>query len=110
MAHFVEHSFFLGSRKFPYPNQLFRLILPHDGYTNAYTGGLQTMYTISTSLEIFALALEMLGDGVGFPLLPKDLVAKEIDALDAEYSLRIDDIPKYNQLLASLAKENHPLR
>lgn len=45
------------------------------------------MYTISTSLEIYALALEMLGDGIGYPLLPKDLVAKEINALDAEYNL-----------------------
>ncbi|OXA58409.1 Nardilysin [Folsomia candida] len=134
MAHFIEHCFFLGSKKFPYPNQLFRLTLPHDGYTNAYTSGDTTVYTVSTSLEIFSLALEMLSDGVGYPLLPRDLVAKEMDALDSEFSLRQDDMPKvfqiifvinilflknndhysllqkYNQLLASLAKEGHPLR
>jgi hypothetical protein len=39
MAHFCEHASFLGSKKFPSPNQLFRLIDPYDGYCNAYTDG-----------------------------------------------------------------------
>ncbi len=87
LAHFCEHAVFLGSNKFPEPNQLFKLVLPYNGYVNAYTSGMMTTFTVSSSYKLFPLAVEILGDMVGFPLFPNTLVAAELEALDSEYSL-----------------------
>jgi secreted Zn-dependent insulinase-like peptidase len=70
----------------------------------------KTVFEVATSSEIFGVALEMLADMIGFPTLRNDLVIKEVEAVDSEFSLRQDDMPKYFQLLGSLAKEGHPLR
>lgn len=87
LAHFCEHAVFLGSNKFPEPNQLFKLVLPYNGYVNAYTSGMMTTFTVSSSYKLFPLAVEILADMVGFPLFPNTLVAAELEALDSEYSL-----------------------
>ncbi|CAL8072021.1 unnamed protein product [Orchesella dallaii] len=100
----------IGSNKFPEPNQLFKLVLPYEGYVNAYTSGMMTTFVTSASFRLFPLAVEILGDMVGFPLFPNSLVAAELEALDSEYSLRQDDTPRYFQLVGSLAKNGHVMR
>lgn len=110
LAHFCEHAVFLGSSKFPEPNQLFKLILPYNGYVNAYTSGMMTTFAVSSSHLLFPLAVDILADMVGFPLFPNSLVAAEMEAVDSEYSLRQDDTPKYFQLIASLSKKGHVMR
>lgn len=110
LAHFCEHAVFLGSSKFPEPNQLFKLVLPYSGFVNAYTSGMMTSFMVASTYQLFPLAVEMLGDMVGFPSFPNALVAAELEALDSEYSLRQDDMPKYFQLIGSLAKKGHVMR
>ncbi|CAL8144834.1 unnamed protein product [Orchesella dallaii] len=110
LAHFCEHCVFLGSRFFPEPDMLSRLVSPFGGFANAYTSGMMTTFYTSTPPMLFPLAVEILGDMIGFPLFPLELVTAELEALDSEYSFRHDDEPEYFQLLASLAKDGHAMK
>ncbi|ODM95498.1 Nardilysin [Orchesella cincta] len=110
LAHFCEHCLFLGSKNFPEPDMLSKLVTPFEGFANAFTGGMMTGFYTSTPPMIFPLAVEMLGDMVGFPLFPIDLVTAELEALDSEYSMKGDDQLEYFQLLGSLAKDGHAFK
>ena len=44
IAHFLEHMLFMGSKKFPSPNEYMEFIQQNGGETNAFTAAEQTTY------------------------------------------------------------------
>jgi len=38
LAHFLEHMLFLGSKKFPVPDEYRNFLSQNSGFSNAYTG------------------------------------------------------------------------
>ncbi|KTT51484.1 pyrroloquinoline quinone biosynthesis protein PqqF [Pseudomonas oryzihabitans] len=85
LAHFLEHLFFLGSRRYPATDSLMPLVQRLGGELNASTRETTTDF-------FFALAPDHLGDGLArlldmlaAPLLATDAQRREREVLHAEF-------------------------
>jgi len=83
LAHFLEHMLFLGSEK--YPNvEFMESINKNGGITNASTGDTDTTYYFSINCDKFINNLNMMADFFVKPLLKKENVDKERNAVNSE--------------------------
>lgn len=109
-AHFLEHMVFMGSEKYPEVNSLDDYISKHGGETNAWTDNEKTCFYFDVERKYFMKALDKFAHFFAGPLLLKDWVDKEIEAVDSEYQERLPcDLTRIEQLLYSTAKPGHPM-
>ena len=87
IAHFLEHMLFMGSKKYPQPNEYMQFIQENGGDTNAFTAAEQTTYLFSINSAQFAPALDRLSSSVKDPLFDPTMVGKEINAVNSEWLL-----------------------
>ena len=87
IAHFLEHMLFMGSKKFPEPNEYMQFIQENGGDTNAFTAAEQTTYLFSINSSKFEPALDRLSSSVKDPLFEPSMVGKEINAVNSEWLL-----------------------
>lgn len=87
IAHFLEHMLFMGSKKFPSPNEYMEFIQQNGGETNAFTAAEQTTYLFSINSSKFEPALDRLSASIKDPLFEPSMVGKEINAVNSEWLL-----------------------
>ena len=77
MAHFLEHMLFLGTQKYPGPNDYSSFITCHGGNYNAYTAFEHTNYFFDIETSYFADALDRFSQFFIEPLFSEQFVDKE---------------------------------
>lgn len=106
LAHFLEHSLFLGSRAFPEVDAFAAYVHGHGGRYNARTLGLQTLYYLEMPACELGPALLRLVDLLARPLLTDTRLHAEREVLEAEYRARCADGDC--QLQGAIAGQLHP--
>jgi insulysin len=108
IAHFLEHMLFNGTEQFPGENEFSSYISKHNGYHNAYTTHDHTCYHFTVAEDGLLHALKNFGDFFVAPLLKKDCVDREKDAVHSEHMKNVnDDSWRAHELLRVAANGNH---
>ena len=89
LAHFLEHMLSKGSERHPEEEKLSKLCKSRTGYSNAYTSEDHTNYYFSIENSSFFEALDIFSAFFEKPLFSKDLVEREIHAVDSEHNKNI---------------------
>ena len=100
MAHFLEHMIFMGSEKYDDESAYSNHIAENGGYANAFTNLESTNYYFDISYDGLKLALDMMAHNFKSPLLNKDSIEREINAIESEYKMNaVDDSVRMLQIL-----------
>lgn len=111
LAHFLEHMLFMGSEKYPKENSFDSFLNKHGGSDNAYTECERTVFKMEVHQKHFAHALDIFANFFIAPLMRKESMERELQAIDSEFQLNLpSDSCRLQQLLGSLACEGHPMR
>lgn len=89
LAHFLEHMLFLGTQKYPQPEDYQAFISQHGGNHNAYTSSDHTNYFFDINSEQLEPALDRFSQFFIAPLFNADYVDRERNAVHSEYKLKI---------------------
>jgi nardilysin len=110
LAHFLEHMIFMGSEKYPDENAFNSLISSNGGYSNAYTENEVTNYQFKINHNELKLALDMKAHLLCKPLLKKDAMLREIQAVDSEFegNFSYDNVRAELILSESIQDKKHP--
>jgi insulysin len=108
IAHFLEHMLFNGTKKYPDEKMFSSYISQNNGMQNAYTSHDHTCYFFTIAQEGLNQGLEMFGDFFVAPLLNKDCVDREKEAVDSEHKKNInDDNWRRQELLRVASHDKH---
>ncbi|MGV0035063.1 MAG: insulinase family protein [Candidatus Azotimanducaceae bacterium WSBS_2022_MAG_OTU7] len=91
LAHFLEHMLFIGTEKYPEPDGYFSFVQTHGGSSNAYTATDHTNYFFDIQPEAFHEGLDRFAQFFISPLLQKEYVDREKNAVNSEYQLQMKD-------------------
>jgi insulysin len=110
MAHFLEHMVFMGSSKYPNQNNFMQSVFKSGGITNAMTGDTHTSYYFTIETDKYMKNLDMLAYFFIDPLLRKDNIEKEVNAVNAESIKNTsDDNWIFQEMIKKTLNENHPI-
>ncbi|XP_063074954.1 nardilysin [Engraulis encrasicolus] len=110
LAHFLEHMVFMGSEKYPSENGFDAFLKKHGGSDNASTDCERTIFQFDVQRKHFKEALDRWAQFFICPLMIKDAIEREVEAVDSEYQLaKPSDSHRKEMLFGSLAKPNHPM-
>ncbi|XP_007427608.1 nardilysin-like [Python bivittatus] len=111
LAHFLEHMVFMGSQKYPDENGFDTFLKKHGGSDNASTDTERTIFQFDIQKKYFKEALDRWAQFFIHPLMIKDAIDREVEAVDSEYQIaRPSDANRRELLLGGLAKPGHPMR
>lgn len=109
MAHFLEHMLFLGTDKYPDSGEYHAFINQHGGSNNAWTGTEHTNFFFTINADVFADSLDRFSQFFIAPKFDLDLVDRERQAIESEFSLKLkDDIRRTYQVLKETVNPLHP--
>jgi secreted Zn-dependent insulinase-like peptidase len=91
LAHFLEHMLFLGTDKYPDPDEYQRFISANGGSHNAYTAGDHTNYFFDIQPDALEETLDRFARFFVAPRLDPAYVEREKNAVNSEYQLYLDD-------------------
>jgi len=91
LAHFLEHMLFMGTKKYPEEAFYRKFLKENGGSSNAGTSAEYTQYYFDVSENAFPKALDIFSQFFKEPLLSKDGIAREMNAVDSEYRMRLSD-------------------
>ncbi|OCT82739.1 nardilysin [Xenopus laevis] len=110
MAHFLEHMVFMGSEKYPDENGFEVFLKKYGGSTNASTDSERTIFQFDVQRKHFKEGLDRWAQFFTVPLMVRDAVEREVEAVDSEYQIgRPSDTNRRQMLFASLANSGHPM-
>ncbi|KAH0617498.1 hypothetical protein JD844_015829 [Phrynosoma platyrhinos] len=110
LAHFLEHMVFMGSQKYPDENGFDTFLKKHGGSDNASTDTERTVFQFDIQKKYFREALDRWAQFFIHPLMIKDAIQREVEAVDSEYQIaRPSDANRRELLIGSLAKPGHPM-
>ena len=110
LAHFLEHMLFIGTEKYPEPDGYFSHIRSNGGSSNAYTASEVTNYFFDVKPEAFREGLDRFGHFFIAPLLQKEYVEREKNAVHSEYQLQIkEDGWRGHVVVKQAMNSEHPL-
>lgn len=89
LAHFLEHMLFLGTEKYPEPDEYGEFISRHGGRHNAYTAPDHTNYFFEIAAGQLEGGLDRFAQFFVAPLFDADYVAREVNAVHSEYMLQM---------------------
>jgi len=111
LAHFLEHMLFLGTQKFPNPDEYQKFISDHGGSHNAFTSQEHTNYFFDINADNFEPALERFSAQFITPLFNEEYVDREVNAVHSEYSSKIkDDGRRFFSALKAILANDHPYK
>uniref|UniRef100_A0A8C3BE51 Nardilysin n=1 Tax=Cairina moschata TaxID=8855 RepID=A0A8C3BE51_CAIMO len=111
LAHFLEHMVFLGSLKYPDENGFDVFLKKHGGSENASTDSERTVFHFDIWQQYFKAALDRWAQFFINPLMIRDAIDCEVEAVDNEYQLaKPCDTNRWELLLGSLARPGYPMR
>lgn len=88
LAHFLEHMLFLGTEKYPNPDEYSEFMSRHSGMHNAYTADDHTNYMFEINNNALPEALDRFADFFKAPLFTPEYVEKEVNAVNSEWSMQ----------------------
>lgn len=88
LAHYLEHMLFLGTEKYPDPDEYGEYMSRHGGMHNAYTADDHTNYMFQINNDRLDEALDRFSDFFKAPIFDPEYSEKEINAVDSEWSMR----------------------
>lgn len=88
LAHYLEHMLFLGTEKYPDPDEYGDFMSRHGGTHNAYTADDHTNYMFEINNGRLDEALDRFADFFKSPQFYPDYSEKEIKAVNSEWSMR----------------------
>jgi secreted Zn-dependent insulinase-like peptidase len=91
LAHFLEHMLFLGTEKYPAPDEYADFIARNGGNRNAYTALDHTNYFFSISADQLYEGLDRFAQFFVAPLFTAEYVDREKNAVNSEYQLQLRD-------------------
>ena len=91
LAHFLEHMLFLGTEKYPDAAEYKQFISTHGGSNNAFTSYDHTNYFFDINPPQFEQALDRFAQFFIAPLFNEELVTRERQAVQSEYSLNLQN-------------------
>lgn len=104
LAHFLEHMLFMGSEKYPRPTDYSEYITNNGGYCNAFTDFDHTNYMFNISNDGFEKVLDMFSQFFICPLMDKDSVEKERNAVNSENEKNLqNDYWRFYQILCNFS-------
>ncbi|XP_049596638.1 nardilysin isoform X1 [Syngnathus scovelli] len=110
LAHFLEHMVFMGSEKYPSENGFDAFLKKHGGSDNASTDCERTVFQFDVQRRSFKEALDRWAQFFICPLMIRDAIDREVEAVDSEYQLaKPSDSHRKEMLFGSLAKLGHPM-
>lgn len=110
LAHFLEHMVFMGSKKYPSENGFDAFLKKHGGSDNASTDCERTIFQFDVQRKSFKEALDRWAQFFICPLMIRDAIDREVEAVDSEYQLAKPlDSHRKEMLFGSLAKPGHPM-
>jgi len=110
VAHFLEHMFFKGSKKYPDPFTLTSTIEQLGGIWNAFTSKDYTGYFIKATSEHFNVVIDVLSDVLLHPLFKEEEIEKEKGVIVEEINM-YEDMPQslVGDLYENLLYKGNPL-
>tara|TARA_B110000208_G_scaffold40315_1_gene53405 strand:+ start:214 stop:3801 length:3588 start_codon:yes stop_codon:yes gene_type:complete len=109
LAHFLEHLLFLGSSKYPLPNEYERFLTTHGGESNAFTDDECTNYHFEVLPEALDEALDRFAQFFIAPTFEPSMTARELMSVDSEMQGNLqDDAWRLQRLIQSKADAKHP--
>ena len=87
LAHFLEHTIFLGSEKYPDASSFDNFLNNNSGSSNAITNIENTNFHYDISNEALEESIIMFSELFKKPLFTKDLIDKELNAVEDEFKL-----------------------
>lgn len=109
LAHLLEHMLFNGSASYPLADEFNRYLGKHGGTVNAWTGTEYTNYHFDVNHAFVNEALDCFKDMLFQPLLTTEAIEKEIQAIDAEFKVKIkDDLRRLYQVHKETCNPEHP--
>ena len=109
LSHLLEHMLFQGNQKYPLVDAFATFISLHGGYINAATGSEYSHYYFSITDEHLAQSLDHFAHLLTQPLFEINAIEKEIQAIDAEFSLKInDDLRRLYEVHKETSNPAHP--
>ena len=110
IAHFLEHMFFKGSKKYPTPEIVSSEIEGMGGVWNAFTSKQYTGYFIKGAASHFEKMIDILSDILLNPLFAEKEIAKEKGVVTEEINM-YEDQPqaKVGEIFENLMFKGNPL-
>ena len=109
LAHFLEHMLFLGTDKYPEPDEYQAFISEHGGRHNAYTSFEHTNYFFDINPASFESALDRFSRFFVAPLFNAEYVDREKNAVHSEYKARIkNDYRRQMDVFSQVVNPEHP--
>jgi len=109
LAHLLEHMVFMGSEKFPRENEFDAFLNKHGGETNASTDSEATTFYFDCQYQYLFRALERFAQFFISPLIKRNALSRELEALDSEFqSVLQSDSCRRQQLFSQCARPHHP--
>lgn len=109
LAHFLEHMLFMASKKFPEESSYHFFIASNGGYDNAVTENEYTSFFFEVSENAFPEALDRFSQQFAAPLLLKEALQREREAVDSEYQMAVArDSVRVASFFKILINESHP--
>lgn len=101
----------MGSEKYPNENGFEEFIQKSGGFCNADTGYEETTFYFRIREQFLDEALDRFSNLFKAPLLLKDSMIREREAVDSEYSAKKNgEASRRHQILALLSQAEHPFR
>jgi len=94
IAHFLEHMFFKGGKKYKNTKEIANAIDSGGGEFNAFTGKEYVGYYVKIVRDKLDLACDVLGDMMSNARFPKEEIEKERGVILEEYNM-YQDMPQY---------------
>jgi secreted Zn-dependent insulinase-like peptidase len=109
LSHLMEHMLFAGSQNYPDGNFLNQLLNTHGGFVNAWTSAESCNFHFDCPLSQFSQALDVLVDMLAQPTLTIEGISQEVDAIEAEFSMRKqDDVRRLYDVHKQTCNTKHP--
>ena len=100
LAHCLEHTIYLGSKKFPEASSFDNFLNNNSGNNNALTSVESTNFHYDISNDGLEGSIEIFSEIFKTPLFTKELIDKELNAIDSEFKLDFrNDAKRLNQLI-----------
>uniref|UniRef100_A0AAV2JGU6 Nardilysin n=1 Tax=Knipowitschia caucasica TaxID=637954 RepID=A0AAV2JGU6_KNICA len=100
----------MGSEKYPSENGFDAFLKKHGGSDNASTDCERTVFQFDVQRRSFKEALDRWAQFFICPLMIRDAIDREVEAVDSEYQLaKPSDSHRKEMLFGSLAKADHPM-